>query len=190
MLERSSLCWSKATAMLCSYNGILLLWRINFDSDISYCGQGMKIINCACTGTVRKANTLESDAVEMDQVKPAPRPDPDNCMCRVLPPMQPRQRKVCFLHCYKHPAKCLRTYQIKQLLTYLLESEASCQLTASISEERPTNWQKAWSGAVRKYVNWDPLGIRSAADTEDGISGERSRAAASSLSAPCIAWKF
>lgn len=55
--------------------------------------------------------------------------------------------------------------------------------SASISA-RPVNWQKACNGAVRKNVNWLPLGVASLEDSHNGLWGERSKAAGSPLSAP------
>lgn len=65
----------------------------------------------------------------------------------------------------------------------------SSQLTTSMSSLRPTNWIKASSGAVKKYVNWLPAATISTLDTDEGFLGERSNAAASPLSEPWIFWK-
>jgi len=125
----------------------------------------------------------------MDQEELEPRQDLDSLMYRDSPPTQLTQMKLWFLRCCRHPEivyKQIRSGKPNPSI----KVETSSQLTTSMSDERPTSWQKACNGAVRKKVNWLPLGVSSEEDINDGLSGERSKAAASPLSAPCITWIF
>lgn len=52
--------------------------------------------------------------------------------------------------------------------------------------KRPTIWQNADKGAVKKRVNWLPLcTFTSVGFLKIGLKGERNKAAVSPLSAPC-----
>ena len=104
------------------------------------------------------------------------------------------QGKVSPQHHYKNPKRTVSLAIQEKLgiwkLSYKLKN-LDQQLTISESEVRPTIWQNACRGAVRKKVNWLPLCVVSTADgfLNAGLKGERSKAAGSPLSAPCRTWK-
>lgn len=120
----------------------------------------------------------------MDQKELEPRQDPNCGMCRELSPTQMKQMKLWSQRYCKDPEKIYKHVRVRNKYQRI-RIETLSQLTASMSDVRPTSWQKASSGAVRKNVNWLPLAAISGEDTDDGFSGERSKAADSPLSAPC-----